>query len=459
MLQMLHNNYDFLTYLKEVHTDLYREDVAIPFSFKPDSDPAHLALDLAPQEVTFYLPEVYTVPSPPTYRPISIYFPQATFPPSLLAQIFRFLDPRDDAGTLFSCLSTCKSWYYPALMRLYHSINVHNERSLFLLWDKLSSIPQLARAVREVRLNDASRFLKPRNPRKGVAGHWESSPLWLLRTPARIAPFVPYAKQLSFEHINWEMLRLRDDLLSQQWLSQWMSFPPLQELNLSSCAFSSFHEFEMVMMSLPKLYHLRLDTVSWGDHAAATADALRADQRRLGIALDALSIGYRCDVQSLVMWILATSTIGTIKKLDMLAGHESAPEIVVPFINRFRDTLEYLTIGCEGYKRTLACEHHPLLVLIRVVTLTPHRYSCSHLAHQFPRMAQSQDPTSHATRYDHRQSRLDDFRPRTSPPRPTTTLPIHRLPNTTMHPIRLMPHLSLAPHIHPYSSLRAQPLQ
>ncbi|THH23122.1 hypothetical protein EUX98_g8056 [Antrodiella citrinella] len=339
-MQRMQKNVDFLTYLKEVHVDIYKEDLIIP-SHTPGPGTA-----------------VYTVPSPTLSlkrAAVSIPFPQHVFPIHLLAYIFDFLHPSLDARTLLSCLTTCRAWYLPAQVRLYRSIVVSDERSLYLLWERLSDLPYLSRAVREVRLRDTS-YLPAKSlskNRAAVRGYWEN-PVWLLQSPRRLAQLVPYAEFLTFEHINWEKLHLRDDIPSHKWLSQWMSFPPLQQLTLHSCVFSCFHEFELVIMSLPTLDHLHLDSVSWGDHAVATADALRTDPRRRKIALGSLTIGYSCDLHSIATWILATSTIERIKRLDILAGHEGAPEVIAPFVNRFRATLQHLTIGCEGMAHTLA---------------------------------------------------------------------------------------------------------
>ncbi|TCD64847.1 hypothetical protein EIP91_003551 [Steccherinum ochraceum] len=333
----MHHGYDLLAYLKEVRTDLYKEDVEVSPTSSTSYD-VHMEEEFAP-------------PSPlQSHRSTPILCSQATLPVHLISYILRFLDPPDDADTLLACMQTCRLWYLPAQMRLYKSIVVKDERSLFLLWDKLCTLPHLRRRVKEIRVRDSKTAWFRNSP---FHSSWDN-PLWLFSTPSRLAPLVPSVKLLSFEQIDWHKLRLREDPPSLRWLSQWTTFSSLQQVKLSSCAFSCFREFEMVMMSLPVLDHLNLDAVTWGDRSAATADALRADSRRERLAFEALTIGRQCDMNSIVMWILATSTLGRIKRLEILAGHESDPEVVVPFITRFCDTLEYLTVGCNGMAQSLS---------------------------------------------------------------------------------------------------------
>ncbi|TCD65209.1 hypothetical protein EIP91_002995 [Steccherinum ochraceum] len=345
---MQHLDFDFLTYLNQVHTatDLYDTDIGV-------IPPVFQARPLTPDDIIHLHHPHSPSNGRPGYLTSPIRFPQNTFPTNLLSHIFSYLDPTDDddADTFAACAQTCKQWTIPAERRLYQSIVAHDERSLFLLWDKLDGSADLSQHVREIKLKDSNRTGRVANfalhPRS------ERLPSWFLASPATLAPLAHNTSVLKIENINWRAFWLRNDLATTQWLSQWLLFPPLQELSLTSCSFTSFSEFELVMTAFSRIRKLSMEYVSWGEHPIAMAEALRAVSRRQSIALNGIHVGFGCDIHTITMWLLGTSSMSTLESIEFDAGHEASPEILAPFLSQTRRTTRYLRIGCAGMMHSL----------------------------------------------------------------------------------------------------------
>lgn len=251
------------------------------------------------------------------------------FPDELVAYVLD--NVQRDRATLMNCALTCKSWVYLAQVHLFHEVIIDTEAKLHKLVTLLN---------KRVLLSAHIRILHIKPYQSMAANGLLQMQYWIHEVPEYLATLLTNLHTLHFTRIDHE-------LVDERFTTDFAKFPRVRNLNLTSCKFARFYDFESMVLAYARfnLVSLSMDMVTWGDDRNAQRGPPHTE--RGSLSLTKLQTGRFCKMHTILPWLSYTRCMTTLKEAELqLVGPEDL-QGVGDFLFRLGPSLEHLTLGCK----------------------------------------------------------------------------------------------------------------
>ncbi|EKM50201.1 uncharacterized protein PHACADRAFT_213950 [Phanerochaete carnosa HHB-10118-sp] len=256
-------------------------------------------------------------------------------PAEIVARIVDEL--RDHSKALAQCALTNHSWLSYARKVLYHTVTLSSEKRAQHFCSLIHKNLEITNCVRVLKFNVYSYYMSQKQyTSQGLQG-------WVPSTAALLASRLPSVSTIHFEYIQWQILHGFDRNL----LDALSDFAKVRTVRFWACTFATFAEFEDILLALPALRRLQLDSISWGQPLTKPPYTLR---------LDSLSTSAHYSLQALCQWLDKIQAHTTLYELELDHLYdEDDLRYAGKILSKLDTTLQSLTIccrfSCDGYSR------------------------------------------------------------------------------------------------------------